>query len=188
MKPTSQAVPPSAEQQSATSTATPGAAAPEAEPAPSTPILNTSTNEPASHIFGGIRFEVKSVNTNDSKAPRVLISATNTQKENLKLKIIVPLDPKVIDSNGVASTAYLLDGVVQCNTGYAGCNPPDPNHWSMAYPGVPLDILLTFKSPQDFGGARANVSFNVLLGAEKDDGTIKTTLVPVVLPNVPIAH
>ena len=141
----------------------------------------------ANQTFGGIRFEVKSVNTNDSKAPIVLITATNTEQRELKFKILTPLNPIVIDSNGMASNWYNVDGVPVCNA-YGNitvnCATPDPNRWSVAHSGTPLNFALKFRGPQDFHGSSASVSFNVLLGTEKDDGTIKSTMIPVVLPNV----
>ena len=167
--------------------------------APPRPAYNPPAETPAdmhakgvlvSHTYGGIRFDVKSVNTNDSKAPIVSIAATNTEQRNLKFKILVPLDPMVIDNNGITSNASSVDGVPICNAGgrVENCNTPDPNRWSVAYSGTALNFALKFRGPQDFRGSSANVSFNVLLGTEKDDGTIKATLVPVALPNVPLGR
>jgi caspase domain-containing protein len=156
-------------------------------PAPA-PAKISATKASASPTYGGIRFEVKRIDSSDLKAPRVLIVATNMQQQNLKIKIYAPPDPKVIDSNAIVSSGYAVDGVELCRNGgnFANCATPDPNHWSVAYPGVPLNIALTFRGPQDFRGSSANVSFDVLLGTEKDDGSIKSTLVPVVLSNLPL--
>jgi len=48
--------------------------------------------------------------------------------------------------------------------------------------------VLNFRGPQDFRGSSANITFDALLGGEKDDGTIKPTLVHVVLPDVPLSQ
>jgi uncharacterized caspase-like protein len=157
-------------------------------PPAAAPAEMHAKNVLASQTYGGIRFDVKSVNTNNGKAPIVLITATNTEQQELKFKILAPLDPKVIDNNGIASNWYNVDGIALCTSGYnlASCSKPDPNQWSVAYPGTPLNFALNFRGAQDFRGSSANVSFNVLLGTERDDGTIKPTPIPVVLPNVPL--
>jgi hypothetical protein len=156
-------------------------------PPAAAPIEMPTNKVSANQTFGGIRFEVKSVNTNDSKAPIVLIAATNTEQRDIKFKLLFPLEPKVIDSNGIASNWYGVDGVPICNA-YGNitvnCATPDPTRWSVAHSGAPLNFALKFRGPQDFHGSSASVSFNVLLGTEKDDGTIKSVMIPVVLPNV----
>jgi hypothetical protein len=155
-------------------------------PPAAAPAEMHAKNVLASRTYGGIRFDVKSVNTNKSKAPIVQIAATNMQGRDLKFKILIPQDPKVIDGNGVASNGYSVEGVPICGYNVANCATPDPNRWSVAYSGTPLNFALNFSSAKDFRASSANISFNVLLGTESDDGTIKPTLVPVVLPNVPL--
>jgi uncharacterized caspase-like protein len=140
----------------------------------------------ASQTYGGIRFDVKSVNTNKSKAPVVQIAATNTEGRDIKFKILTPLDPKVIDSNGISNTWINVEGVPICGGGVARCATTDPNGWSVAYSGTPLNFVLNFSGTKDFRGSSASISFNVLLGTQRDDGTIKTSVVSVALPNVPL--
>jgi hypothetical protein len=144
----------------------------------------------ASRAYEGIRFDVMSARAGD-KAVNVLIAATNTQERDLKFKILVPPDSKVIDSNGIASNGFNVEGVQICNaygniTG--NCAKPEPNLWSETYSGIPLNFVLNFRGPQDFRGSSVNISFDALLGAEKDDGSIKPTVIHVALPNVPLSQ
>ena len=157
-------------------------------PPAAAPAEMHAKNVLASRTYGGIRFDVTKVNTNDSKAPVVLISATNTQQRDLKFKLLKPPDAKIIDSNGIASDRYGVEGVPICLIQWGDvkkfCATPEANGWSVAYSGTPLNFALKFRSPQDFRGSSVNVSFDVLLGTEKDDGSINSTFVPVILPNV----
>ncbi len=189
--PLTNAAPPPASDQSAPSTAPPANAVPEPaapQPAASSATPSAAATVPASRIFGGIRFDVKSIDTSNIKAPKVLISATNTQQRAMKFKVYAPPNPVMIDNNGIASTNYRVEGVALCTSGYnfASCSTPNANQWSEAYQGTPLNIVITFSSAQDFRGSSASISFDVLLGVEKDDGSIKATIVPVDLPNVPM--
>jgi uncharacterized caspase-like protein len=165
-----------------------GASRPAYNPPAAAPADMHAKNVLASRTYGGIRFDVKSVNINKSKAPIVQIAATNMQGRDLKFKILAPLEPKVIDSNGISNTWYTVEGVPVCGGGVARCATTDPNSWSVAYSGIPLEFVLPFTGTQDFRGSSASVSFNVLLGTEKDDGTIKATPVSVALPDVPLSQ
>jgi hypothetical protein len=143
----------------------------------------------AGRTYAGINFEVMRMQA-DEKAVRVLVAATNTQQGDLKFKIVHPPDAKVIDSNGAVSTGWNVDAVPICLVQWGDvkkfCATPEANGWTEAYSQIPLYFLLTFRGPQDFRGSSANVSFDVLLGTEKDDGTIKATPVSVALPYVPL--
>lgn len=139
-----------------------------------------------SESYGGIRFDVKSINVSNLRAPVVLVSATNTGDRDLKFKIYSSPEPNLIDSNGAASGGYQIDGAPFCGPYFNVCSQPNPTNWASAYRNTPLDISLAFRGPADFRGSNASVSFAALVASENDDGSLRVALIPVVLPNLTV--
>jgi len=139
-----------------------------------------------SESYGGIRFDVKSINVSNLRAPVVLVSATNTGDRDLKFKIYSSPEPNLIDSNGAASGGYQIDGVPFCGPYFSACSQPSPTNWAPAYRNTPLDISLAFRGSADFRGSSVAVSFAALVASENDDGSLRVALIPVVLPNLAI--